>query len=95
MGLASAPPIDDILREGARRALHVAVEREVADYIERNKACVDEDGRRLVVRNGHHPARKILSGNGPKPNLTITPIINDVSSRVPSILPQLLAINSF
>src|SRR5450432_2814152 len=65
LGLATVPVIDDILRDGARRALQSAIEREVEDYIERNKPQVDDQGRRLVVRNGHHPARKILSGNGP------------------------------
>jgi transposase-like protein len=63
--LATLPVIDDILRDGARRALQSAIEREVEEYIERNKPHVDEQGCRLVVRNGHHPARKILSGNGP------------------------------
>ena len=65
LGLATVPVIDDILCDGARRALQSAIEREVQEYIERNKMLVDEQGRRLVVRNGHHPARKILSGNGP------------------------------
>jgi putative transposase len=63
--LATAPAIDDILREGARRALQAAIEREVEEYIERNSRHRDELGHRLVVRNGHHPARKIQSGNGP------------------------------
>jgi putative transposase len=63
--LATAAVIDDILRDGARRALQSAIEREVEEYIERNKQHQDEHGRRLVVRNGHHPPRKILSGNGP------------------------------
>ena len=63
--LATVPVIDDILRDGARRALQSAIEREVEEYIERNSRCLDERGHRLVVRNGHHPARKILSGNGP------------------------------
>ena len=63
--LATTPTIDDILREGARRALQAAIEREVEDYIERNSPHRDEQGHRLVVRNGHHPARKIQSGNGP------------------------------
>ena len=31
--LATAPAIDDILRDGARRALQAAIEREVDDYI--------------------------------------------------------------
>jgi transposase-like protein len=62
--LATVPVIDDILRDGARRALQSAIEREVEDYIRRNSQCLDEAGHRLVVRNGHHPARKIQSGNG-------------------------------
>jgi putative transposase len=63
--LATVPLIDDILRDGARRALQSAIEREVNEYIERNHQHLDKDGRRLVVRNGHHPPRKIQSGNGP------------------------------
>jgi putative transposase len=63
--LATTPSIDDILRDGARRALQAAIEREVEEYIGRNRQHLDEHGHRLVVRNGHHPARKIQSGNGP------------------------------
>jgi putative transposase len=65
LGPAIAPAIDDILRDGARRALQAAIEREVDDYIQRNSEHRDEKGHRLVVRNGHHRARKIQSGNGP------------------------------
>ena len=65
MHLATVPVIDDILRDGARRALQSAIEREVDEYIERNREFLDEAGHRLVVRNGRHPARKIQSGNGP------------------------------
>ena len=63
--LATVPLIDDILRDGARRGLQSAIEREVDEYVERNQQHRDEAGHRLVVRNGHHPARKIQSGNGP------------------------------
>jgi putative transposase len=63
--LATVPVLDDIFREGARRALQAAVEQEVAEYIERNSHHLDEQGHRLVVRNGRHPSRKIQSGNGP------------------------------
>ena len=63
--LATVPAIDDILRDGARRALQAAIEREVDEYIQRNNQHLDENGHRLVVRNGRHPARKIQSGNGP------------------------------
>lgn len=63
--LATVPAIDDILRDGARRALQAAIEREVEEYIGGNSGHRDEQGHRLVVRNGHLPARKIQSGNGP------------------------------
>jgi putative transposase len=64
MHLATVPVIDDILRDGARRALQAAIEREVDEYIQSHNSCLDDQGHRLVVRNGHHPARKIQSGNG-------------------------------
>lgn len=63
--LATVPVLDDILRDGARRGLQAAIEREVQEYIDRNSHHVDDQGHRLVVRNGHHPKRKIQSGNGP------------------------------
>jgi len=62
--LATVPVIDDILRDGARRALQAAIEREVQEYISRASEALDADGHRLVVRNGHHPARRIQSGAG-------------------------------
>ena len=65
MQLATVPVLEDLAREGARRMLQQAIEREVADYIEAHKSCLDESGRRLVVRNGRKPARAILSGCGP------------------------------
>ena len=48
--LATVPVIDDILRDGARRALQAAIEREVDEYIERNCRHVDEAGHRLHER---------------------------------------------
>jgi len=62
--LATVPVIDDILREGARRALQVAIEQEVEEYLQRHADQVDAAGHRLVVRNGHHPARNLQTGNG-------------------------------
>jgi transposase-like protein len=73
--LATVPALDDILRDGARRALQAAIEQEVEEYIGRNSRCLDEHGRRQVVRNGHHPARKIQSGNGPIE--VLQPRVND------------------
>ena len=57
--------LEQIAREGARRALQKAIEQEVAEYLEDRRDHVDEAGHRLVVRNGHKPPRTILSGVGP------------------------------
>lgn len=57
--------LEQIAREGARRALQKAIEDEVAEYINSHGDCVDEQGHRLVVRNGHKPSRTILTGLGP------------------------------
>ena len=62
---ATGAVLDDVLREGARAMLQNAIEREVAQYVEAHERCLDDRGRRLVVRNGHLPARKVLTGLGP------------------------------
>jgi transposase-like protein len=54
-----------ILQEGARRMLQAAIENEVAEYIEKFKQLRDSQGKRLVVRNGFHTERDIVSGIGP------------------------------
>jgi transposase-like protein len=56
--------LDELFREGARRMLAAALEAEVEAYITAHAALVDEHGHRLVVRNGHAPARTITSGVG-------------------------------
>ena len=63
---AAGPVLDDLLRQGAREMLQRAIEREVAEYVAAHAAERDPGtGRRLVVRNGHLPARKVLTGLGP------------------------------
>jgi putative transposase len=57
--------LEQVAREGARRALQKAIEDEVAGYIEAHRHHVDESNHRLVVRNGRHQPRTILSGVGP------------------------------
>jgi len=59
--------LDDIVREGARQMLLTALEAEVADYIARHADERDEDGRRLVTRNGHARERRITTGAGTLP----------------------------
>ncbi len=57
--------LEQIAREGARRALQKAIEDEVAEYLTTHRQCLDDAGHRLVVRNGHKSPRSILSGLGP------------------------------
>jgi transposase-like protein len=56
--------IDDLVREGARRMLAEALQAEVDDYIARFAGERDENGRRLVVRNGSHQPREVLTSAG-------------------------------
>ncbi len=56
--------IDEIVREGARRMLAEALQAEVDAYIAQFAAERDEDGRRLVVRNGSHQSREVLTSAG-------------------------------
>jgi hypothetical protein len=55
------PFLEQLLREGARKLLQAAIENEVIDYIQFHGARVDENGQRLVVRNGHLPEREVVS----------------------------------
>jgi transposase-like protein len=56
--------IDEIVREGARRMLAEALQAEVDAYIAAHAAERDGNGRRLVVRNGYHQPREILTSAG-------------------------------
>lgn len=54
-----------ILRDGAQRLLTAAIEAEVAEFIDARVHLRNTDGHRAVVRNGHLPARSLLTGVGP------------------------------
>jgi transposase-like protein len=56
--------LDEIAREGARRMLVQALNLEVEQYIQSYKNEVDENGKRLVVRNGVSKPRTITMGSG-------------------------------
>ena len=56
--------IDEIVREGARRMLAEALQAEVDAYIAQFAAEHDGNGRRLVVRNGYHRPREVLTSAG-------------------------------
>jgi putative transposase len=66
--LPEATPQDvltELLRQGAQQMLATAIEAEVGEWIASRQDLRDEDGHRLVVRNGHQPTRTIQSGIGP------------------------------
>jgi transposase-like protein len=76
--VSSASPVsllDELVREGARRMLAAALEAEVAAYVDAHTDQVDEQGRRLVVRNGHHAPRQVLTGAGAVE--VVAPRVND------------------
>ena len=59
-----SPVIDQIVREGARQMLAAALQAEVAAYIDQFAGVCDENGRRLVVRNGAAEPRTVLTSAG-------------------------------
>jgi transposase-like protein len=61
---APASLIDEIVREGAWRMLAEALAAEVDAYIAAFASERDEHGRRLVVRNGYHHSREVLTSAG-------------------------------
>lgn len=56
--------LDELAREGARRMLVAALDEEVVAYLGRHEHERDEEGRRLVVRNGKAKERKVTCGAG-------------------------------
>ena len=60
-------PLDEIVREGARRMLQSAIDAEVDNFIASHADRTDAEGRRLVVKNGSLPQREILTGAGAIP----------------------------
>src|SRR5690349_8700419 len=67
--------IDEIVREGARRMLAEALQAEVDAYIAQFRDERDERGRRLVVRNGSHQPREVLTSAGAVE--VVAPRVND------------------
>ena len=62
---AFSDPLTEVLREGARALLAQAVEAEVAAFLAGHADKHTEDGRQRLVRHGHRPERKIVTGLGP------------------------------
>ena len=64
---AFSDPLSEVLREGARALLAQAVEAEVAAFLGSHADKQTQDGRQRLVRHGHRPERKIVTGLGPVP----------------------------
>lgn len=71
----SGSMIDEIVRQGARRMPAAALEAEVDQYIAELAPETDEHDRRLVVRDGHHKARTVVTAAAPVE--VKTPRVND------------------
>ena len=67
--------LDEIVRDGARAMLAAALQAEVAAYIDAHAGEVDETGHRLVVRNGYHQPREVVTAAGAVP--VRAPRVND------------------
>jgi len=56
--------LDEILRQGAQKLLREAIQSEVDDYIQAHAVLRDDEGHRLVVRNGYLPERQVQTPAG-------------------------------
>jgi transposase-like protein len=57
--------LTELLRTGARKLIKSAVEAELEGFLAGCSGKRTADGHAAVVRNGHHPERKVQTGVGP------------------------------
>jgi putative transposase len=67
--------LDELAREGARRMIAASLRAEADAYVERFSDERDEDGHRMVVRNGRARERRVTVGSGTIP--VRAPRVND------------------
>jgi len=58
-------PLDEVVQRGAQELLQRALDVEVELFLERYQYRMDDQGHRQIVRNGHRPLRRIVTGAGP------------------------------
>ena len=61
----TSDPLTELLKSGAQQLIRHAVEAELAEFMRRYSELQTEDGKALVVRNGHLPERELQTGLGP------------------------------
>lgn len=59
--------LEEIARRGAIQMLQAALLAEADEFVQRFVDVVDDDGKRVVVKNGYLPERDIATGIGPLP----------------------------
>jgi putative transposase len=59
--------LTEILRQGARNLVLQAVETEFASFLQSHEHEELGDGRKRIVRHGHLPERKVITGIGAIP----------------------------
>lgn len=64
---SSFDPLAEALREGARKMLAAGLMAEVEAYCRYYERLKDDEGNRLVTRNGFAPERELQTGLGPIP----------------------------
>lgn len=67
--------LDELARDGARQMLAAELLAEVAAYVEAHRHEADQEGHRLVVRNGFHDPREVATTAGAVP--VRQPRVND------------------
>ncbi len=60
-GSASCSRLDEIVRDGTRQMLAAALQAEASAYIAAFRDELDENGYRLVVRNGYNAEREVTT----------------------------------
>ena len=61
----SEDPLNELLRAGAKRLIHQAVEAELQELLDRYADKRTDSGQAAVVRNGYLPERELQTGIGP------------------------------
>ena len=56
--------LEEIARKGAKKMLQLAMENEVDEFVQKHSDLTDEQGKKIVVKNGSMPKRDIVTGIG-------------------------------
>jgi putative transposase len=49
--------LEQVAREGAKKMLHLALKNEVEEFIQKHSNLKDENGKKVVTKNGYMPQR--------------------------------------